>query len=480
VKNILHVLSLFKNLLKYLKQWYNKEKYYFLWKDTMDIRQPAYTLQKWFIFVRSLYHSPVIKDFLTYSCGAIVLRAITLFLAPLILRTISPEEYGVLALVNSCIAIVAPIIGLGLRQVLMLEYFHCAGNNRQQLVNDIIITYLCCCVPLCTLLYVMRVPLQHYFLHAPLHEYLVGLALAQMSIYFFVELVYQLLGYERKVRLLIGLQMSVALITIGCSLLFVLKLQRGIIGILAGQCVGSSVAVGVGIYCYVVGKYHKALLCTASIKKMIYYMKYGIPFIPGMIFAWLLASGNRWFLARYGTLHDVGIYAIADTFVQLFQVLVLLPWSASYLPYILTSYTQNPDALLAVERRNQMWMYGAMVSFALMIVCAYVSCTPLLMWLLPVTYHPAIDYIWPLLMGYVFLLGSNFASSFIQFHKKNCFLAFAFCIPVGTNGMLNCILIPRFGLYGCATATCISYAVYFGIVLGYNYRLQKEILSGRV
>lgn len=445
----------------------------------MDIRQPAY-LQKWLIFVRSLYHSPVIKDFFTYSCGAILLRAITLFLAPLILRAISPEEYGVLALINSCIAIVAPIIGLGLRQVLMLEYFHCVGSNRQQLVNDIIIAYLCCCVPLCVLFYVMRTQLQHYFWQGSLHEGLVLLALAQMGIYFFVELVYQLLGYERKVRVLIGLQMSVALITIGCSLFFVLQLQSGIVGILAGQCVGSAIAVCFGIYCYYKGHYHKALFCAASIKKMIYYIKYGVPFIPGMIFAWLLASGNRWFLARYGTLHDVGIYAITDTFVQLFQVLVLLPWSASYLPYILTNYAQNPDALLVVERRNQMWMYGAMISVALMIICAYISCTPILMWLLPVAYHPAIDYIWPLLMGYVFLLGSYFASSFIQFHKKNCFLAFAFCIPAALNGLLNCILIPSFGLYGCATATLISYAVYFSIILGYNYRLQKEIVSGRV
>ena len=428
-------------------------------------------------FIRTIYNSSVIKDFFMYSCGAIFLRAITLFLAPIILRTISPAEYGVLALINSFIAIIAPIVGLGLRQVLTLEYFHFTDTNRQQLVNEIIIVYVLLSVPLFVLLYALRIPLQYYLWGQYINDYLLLFAFVQTGIYFFVELIYQLLGYERRVRTLVGLQMSIALITISCSLFFVLQLNCGIAGILAAQCAGSSMASCFGVYCYWGKRYYKTVSFATSVKKIMYYLKYGLPFIPGMIFAWLLASGNRWFLARYGTLHDVGIYAIADTFAQLFQVLILLPWTATYLPHILTSYAQNPDTILVVERRNQMCMYAAMISVAFIIMCTYISCTPVLIWLLPVAYHPAITYIWPLLMGYVFLLGSYFASSFIQFHKKNYFLAFAFCIPAVLNGILNSILIPRFGLHGCTSATLISYAVYFGIVLIYNHHLQRCIIQ---
>jgi len=442
--------------------------------------QPTRYLQKWLVLARALYNSPVIKDFFMYSCGAIFLRAITLFLAPIILRTISPEEYGALALINSFIAILAPIIGLGLRQVLTLEYFHHTGVNRQQLVNEIIIIYLCVCAPIVGSLYAMRIPLQQYFFSQHINDHILLLALTQTCIYFFVELLYQLLSYGRKVRTLIGLQMSIALLTISCSLLFVLKLNYGITGVLSAQCIGSSVTTCFGIYCYYTNQYHTFLSFTTSVKKTFYYIRYGLPFLPGILFAWLLASGNRWFLVHYGTLHDVGIYAITDTFAQLFQVLILLPWSASYLPYILTQYAQNKQGLLIVEQRNQMIMCTAMISVTLIIMCAYISCTPLLMWLLPATYHPAIQYIWPLLMGYVFLLGSYFASSLIQFHKKNCFLAFAFCIPAALNGILNCLLIPHFGLYGCTSATLVSYAIYFIIVLRYNHRLQKEITCGLV
>jgi O-antigen/teichoic acid export membrane protein len=436
----------------------------------------AYRLQKWLTLVQTLYGSSVIKDFFTYSFGAILLRVITLFLTPIILRAISPQEYGVLALVNSCVAIISPLLGLGLRQVLTLEYFHCAGFDRQRLVNEIIVVYLLICVPVCVALYALRAPWQYYICGNDLDGYLLLFALTQISIYFFVELVYQLLGYERNVRVLIGLQVGVALITISCSLVSVFVLQAGITGILFGQCIGSVFATCFGIYCYYLGGYYKTLFHSMSIQKIFYYIRYGSMFIPGMIFAWLLASGNRWFLARYGTLHDVGIYAIADTCTQLFQMLILFPWSASYLPYILNSYAQNPHELLAVERRNQTLMYAAMIGVTLLIVCAYVSCTPILIWLLPINYHPAIAYIWPLLMAYVFLLGTYFASSFIQFHKKNYFLASVFCIPALLNAVLNMFLIPRFGLHGCTSATLIAYAVYFGIMVMYNYRLQQAIL----
>lgn len=442
--------------------------------------QPAQYVQKWLIFARAIYNSSVIKDFFTYSCGAIFLRTITLFLAPIILQTISPEEYGMLALINSFIAIVSPVVGLGLRQVLTLEYFHCAGINRRQLVNEIIIVYVCLSTLICTFIYAMRMPLQHYLLGQQLNEKLLLIAIAQTYVYFFVELLYQLLSYERKTYALVGLQMSVALITISCSLLFVLQLQWGIAGILAGQCVGSCIAFFFGTYCYYASEHYRLISFSVSAKKIAHYIQYGLPFLPGMIFAWLLASGNRWFLAHYGTLHDVGIYAITDTFAQLFQTLILLPWSASYLPYILTSYAQNRNNILVVEQRNHMIMYIVMICLALTIICAYMICTPLLIWLLPVAYHPAIEYIWPLLMGYVFLFGSYFASSLIQFHKKNYFLSFALCIPAVVSGVLNSMLIPHFGLYGCTGATIVSYAVYFIIVLGYNYRLQRQINLGTV
>jgi O-antigen/teichoic acid export membrane protein len=431
-------------------------------------------VQKGRIFVRTIYNATVVKDFFIYSCGALLLRMCSFLIAPCLLRTIPPEEYGILALVNSFIAVAAPLVGLGLRQVLTLEYFHHFGIKRQQLVNEIIIIYASLCIPVFILIYGMRIYLQQWLCLTHHNDQLIVCALIQIVSYFFVELLYQVLGYERKAYLLARLQISIACITLISSFFFVLYANKGIVGILLAQCLGSCIAICFGIYYYYVHKYHLTVFFNSSIRKTMYYIRYGLPAIPGMLCAWLLASGNRWFLLRYSTMHDVGIYAIADMFTQLFHVVVLLPWTSSYLPYILTKYSENKNNLLVIEQQNQTIMYSIMISMFLVIIGASVVCSPVLILLLPASYHPAITYIWPLMIGQIFLLGSYFASSFIQFHKKNYFLAFAFCIPAILNSILNSALILYFGLYGCIASTCIAYMVYFGIILSYNNKLQKQ------
>ena len=90
---------------------------------------------------------------------------------------------------------------------------------------------------------------------------------------------------------------------------------------------------------------------------------------------------------------------------------------------------------------------------------------------MPPTYYAAIPYILVLLLGQIFLLGSYFAATLIQFHKKSYFLAFALALPAIINLLLNLLLTPYFGIYGCTAATLISYFIYFMIMYLYNKTL---------
>jgi len=302
-----------------------------------------------------------------------------------------------------------------------------------------------------------------------------GLAIA--FLHFFVELLYQLLRYEQRPMLLICIQIGSALITACCTLVFLYLLNLGIVSVLLAQVITLIIGTGIGIVYHRNTTYHYSTHIRITWHTVKRYLLYGAPFIPNTLFAWFLAAGDRWMLAEYATLHDVGIYALADMGCQLFQLLILNPWTGSYLPYILKNYAQNPTHLLAIERTNLKHMMLCMFGCIVCILLGSFSCTPLIMWLLPPIYHTAVTPLWLLLLGQICLLGSYFASTFIQFHKKRWFLSLGLCIPAFINLILNYCWIPRFGLSGCTYATLCGYCIYFIITLCYNLFLQKQVQS---
>ena len=267
-----------------------------------------------------------------------------------------------------------------------------------------------------------------------------------------------------------------ALISSTITLVSLWVFDVGFVGIIWAQTV-STIIAALLFFFFLSEHYFLRTQIKKSLSKTYYYILYGLPFIPGIMFSWVLASGDRWVLAYYSSMHEVGIYAIADLFAQLFYTLVLIPWSGSYLPHIMQTYAQNENNLAPIEKKNKQIMVASMIAATLCILIGYVLFHSLLYRLLPSSYHASVPYILLLLIGQVFLLGSYFSSTLIQFHKKTYFLAFALAIPALSNLILNFLLTPQYGITGCTIATLISYVIYFMITYLYSKTLLKGACS---
>lgn len=420
-----------------------------------------------------LLSSPIIKNFFIYFVGAMLLRGVTIITAPITLNILSPNDYGLLALVNSFISIVTIFTGLGLRQVVSLEFFHSTLQERKILISNTISIYLTIMIPIFVCL-LLTIPLiNHYIFLNQASATIIIVSIIICFFYFFVEFFYQILQYQSKAKSITILQCTIAFVTLTLTLFFLWHLKLGILSIIGAQCIGMLLVFAAGLHCYNTKDCFK-YLSFCPLKKTAFYLKQGLPFIPTVLFGWIVSSGDRWVLAQYTTLHHVGIYSLADTFGQLFQLLILNAIAGSYLPYLLNTFAKNKPNLLKVEQQNQRIMIISMTTMAIVVTLGYFLCRSFLFIILPAKYHEAVTYIWFILIGYVFLMGTYFTSSLIQFHKKAYFLAFSICLPALFNVVLNIILIPHFGIYGCVTATLISYIFYFIITLLYNLRLRKH------
>lgn len=417
----------------------------------------------------------IIYNFLIYSCSSLLLRGISIFTAPITMNILSPSEYGLLALANSFISVATLFLGLGLRQAFSLEFFHHTSSEQKAMLNDIMSIYIICTSCIFIAFFALHHMINHYIFAGYATRTLIFVCLAICFMYFFVELFYQVLQYQTHAKRLAFIQAIVAIITVCLQLFFLCICKLGVTSILLAQCIGMCLAAYAGLHTYFAKECNQHINIKRSYHRIAHYLKLGLPFIPSVLFSWILSSGDRWFLAQMGTMHQVGIYSLADAFGQLFHLLVLYPMSCSYLPHILRAYKKDTDHMLVTEQWNQKNMVICMIAAGLCITIGYAICKPILYYVLPTAYHEAIDYIWFILMGSIFLMGTYFANCLIQYHKKSYFLGFSLLIPATINCILNYVLIPRYHIYGCVSATLIAYISHFCITLAYNRSLQAQL-----
>lgn len=420
--------------------------------------------------------SSIIKNFFIYSASALLLRGASVVVAPLTLQLLSPSEYGLVALIHSFSSITTILIGFGLRQLLSIEFFHYTGAEQRTLINHILAVYCMVATPLflCALAGCATIN-RYIFAHTATNS-LISITLIYCYIFFFVELLYQILRYQEKVRLVTWLQTSSALGIICLNVLLLAWYRAGVYSAITSYCISYGAVCVWGAYRYRHYYAQTADTLRTSLQHLPYYLRMGLPFIPTVLCSWVLSSSDRWLLARMTTLHDVGIYSLADAFGQLYLLVILQPISNAYLPRLMRLF-KTDENLVAVEQNNRKnTLYGMLIA-ASIISAGYCICRPLVILLLPNRYHQAVGYIWYILMGYVLLTGTYCFSALIQFCKCRWFLSFSLILPALCNILLNALLIPTWGLHGCVMATLIAQAIYCVTTYWYGSRLLKGLAS---
>lgn len=413
-----------------------------------------------------------IKNFLTYSLSAILLRSLTAVTSLLALRIIEPAHIGVLALINTFVAIAPLAFNLGLRQAFWLEYFHKTSIQRKILFNHAVAAYLCIAIPLLTL-GIFNAPLiNHYLFFGQANNWLIIIALVYCFVQFFSELFLQILRNQMRALLLACIQLGAATITMLTFIYLVFYANWGIVGILFANTLGITCIAIIGFWLYLHNHIYVHVTRANFVANTTYLLRLGFPFIPSMVLIWLLTASNRWILAYMGTLQQLGIYAVADVAGQAFNLCILTPLNAAYIPYMLQQYTSHPTDILALEKKNIRTMQWAMIGASALITVGTAIAFMVAPYVLPALYQQAVRYVWFIGMANVLLMGTCFSSCIIFLHKKTWWLLAMNGITAAANICFNFLLIPYLGIYGCVIASIFAYALFFYL----NWLARKRLL----
>jgi O-antigen/teichoic acid export membrane protein len=242
------------------------------------------------------------------------------------------------------------------------------------------------------------------------------------------------------------------LVTVGATVLLVVVLDQGALGVLVGNFTGT-----LAVYLALLG-YRREQLGLELDRGLLREMnRFGLPLVPSALFLWATNFSDRFFLVTLTDAAEVGRYSLA---VRIASALVLL----------LTAFrTAWPAFAYSLEEdREARRTYGFVLTYLLFVTSWIALALSLLApwlvrWLAPSNpdFWPAADVVPPLAFAAVAFGGYIVMAIGVGRARRTQFNWVVTGAAASVNVALNLALIPTYGMAGAAVATIASYTLMF-------------------
>ncbi len=409
--------------------------------------------------LRQLFTQSVI-----YGLGSVAGSMVSFLLIPLYTHHLSPAEYGQLETILATYQIGLILFAWGMASSLYGTYFgRCQDEiERRTLVTTAVFMVLAVAA-LMTAVALWAAPmLANALPDLPVHHLRPVIAIAALGALGLLPL--SILRARQKPHLFVALTLSQLLLTVGLNLYHVGMRGMGVNGVLLSMAIvqgGLAVVTLGGIFWKYPPRFSPRLawilLCWGGLH------------LPNSIAAWITQLTDRYFLLFYTTATQVGIYSLGNKIGMIVMIGLATPFSLAWPAYMYSLAEKDPQGAPRIFAAALTYL---MLAAATAFLALSLFAPELIALIANDSYQGAAELIPLLLLSSVlatahpvFLTGVNLARRF------GFYLLFT-GIGAGVNLALNCLLVPRWGAMGAASAKVASYAAVAAVTYTVAQRLH--------
>jgi O-antigen/teichoic acid export membrane protein len=386
-----------------------------------------------------------------YGLGGLVSRILAVLLLPLYTRFLTPSDYGKVETLIALTTVVGIVLRFGIHSAFFRFYFDSPDPAARRLVLRTSFWF--------TMAMATAGLAGGLLLAAPISEALFGTAEdSELVMAAFVGL-WAGMNYEQLTSLFRVEERSVAfvtasltniLLTIGATLLLVVALDKGPIGVIVGNFTGTLV-----VYAVLIG-YRREQLGLQFDRGLLREMnRFGVPLIPTALFLWVTNFSDRLFLVRLADTTEVGLYSVG---VRIASAMVLL-LTAFRLAWPAFAYSIEDDR---EARRTYAYVLTYLVALTTWVATGLALLSP---WIVDLIAAPdfaeSSRVVGPLAFAAVAFGAYIVVAIGIGRAKRTQFNWVVTGAAALVNIALNLLLIPDYGMMGAAVATVAAYATMF-------------------
>ena len=399
------------------------------------------------------------KHSVIYGLGGLVSRILAVILLPLYTRYLTPSDYGKVETLIALTTVLGILLAMGITSAFFRYYFDSQDREHRLLV---IRTSFWFVMGMATIGLVLGLALSteisHFLFGSRSSTELVaasfvglwaGMNWAQITSLFRVE--------ERSVAYVTATVANI-LITVGATLVLVVGLEAGPLGVIVGTFTGT-----LAVYVVLLA-YRREQLGLQFDRRLLREMnRFGLPLVPTAVFLWITNFSDRLFLVRLTDTHEVGLYSVG---VRIASAMVLL----------LTAFrTAWPAFAYSIDEEREARRTYAFVLTYLIVASTWVATGLTLLspwivqWLTAPAFSSASRVVGPLSFAAVAFGGYIVVAIGVGRARRTQFNWVVTGAAAVVNVVLNLLLIPPYGMMGAAVATVAAYATMFG---GMAWRAQ--------
>lgn len=220
-----------------------------------------------------------------------------------------------------------------------------------------------------------------------------------------------------------------------------------------------------GIYSFIASKSYEYINIKSATRSLAKEMlKYSIPLMPNGMMWWLVNSLNRPLMEHNLSMHDIGIYAVANKFPSILT-LVFGIFSTSWQISVLEEF----DKTGYKEFYNK--IFKLVFCLLLFILLVITLCSKFIVIIFASNdFYDAWHYIPLLTLGALFSSISSFCGTNFSATRESKYFFYSSVWGAISSIIFNVLLIPLMGVYGVCVAFVLSFAVMSGCRLYYSWR----------
>ncbi len=412
-------------------------------------------------FKKILKHSP------WYLASSLLTKAISFFLLPIYTRYLSPEDYGILANLESFGRIVPIILSLHM-DAAFLRFYYKERTVSKENIRRLYSTHFWFVVGWGGVLAYSLILMAPIFFERlisipfwPVAVVVTTQLLGQLSV--MVTSMWRANLEARKVSLL---KIWLSLFGVVLALVMLIPLEMswvsriyasGFVG-LAQIAILLSIALKAG---WISFQFDTSMLRRSII--------YAVPLVPNVLAGWIAGFSDRMILSYYGRLDEAGLYSVA------YQIAFVL-----YVFNDAMTQVQGPISMSAMtsdRERARIQIVEFLLVFLWVISLIYLVLAlfsrELLAWFVHERFHEAYKLV--AILGLLYILSGAYRifTVIVSFFNKTWIISTGAILQALISIALNFSLIPVFGMYAAAWSSVISLSIYTAWIVIWSQKIFR-------
>ena len=396
------------------------------------------------------YLKRLIKSLAAYQVADVVSKFIAVLLLPLYTRYIPPAGYGIVELLGNSVILVSIVVRFGMIEAFLRFHFTDSDQQRRDALARRAVAFLLLVTTLASIVLALLAKPLSRLLIGPGHVNIFLVAVLGLWTFTNLELAYALLRVDERIRAYAAASLINVGITIPASVVLVVGLRDGALGLLLANY-GASTVVLFGLWWTM--RHRLAPRRTIGAERLGQLLRFGLPTVPAEASVYALSIVDRYYVYHNRSPAQAGLYSIA---VKLTGVVAFIVRAFQYAwPPLAYSVTSDAEASR---------LYALVTTYyALVSGWAVAGLTLEGRWLLRLLAAPsyfggyrALPWValgWAMYgLWVVFLVIAGRA----KVTTRNFPAAF---VGLAANVILLVVLVPPLGIAGAGIALCGAYAV---------------------